>query len=212
MQDFGFAIGDAVGDGRGAEAAENHGMDGADASAGEHGDGQLGNHGHIDRDAIAGLHAEGMQHVGKLADAFVQFGESVLDGRAVFGFPHQRGFVSVFFEVAVEAVVGDVEFAADEPFGVGRVPFQNFFGSFEPVEEFGLFTPELFGIGCCSGVQFAVFLERADARLLAEFFWRRDGLLFQDMRVEFLHDGDSSVVPARRSAGANVVVWPPLRY
>ena len=57
-EDFGFAIGDAVGNGGGAESAEDHGVHGADAGAGEHGDGQLGNHGHIDRDAIAGLHAE----------------------------------------------------------------------------------------------------------------------------------------------------------
>ena len=33
-QEFGFAIGDAVGDGGGAESAEDHGMDGADPGAG----------------------------------------------------------------------------------------------------------------------------------------------------------------------------------
>ena len=103
--------------------------------------------------------------------------------------------------MTIEAVVGDVELAADEPFGVGRLPFESFLGGFEPVEQLGLFAPELFGIGCCSGVQFAVFLERADARVLAEFFWRRDRLLFQNVRIEFLHDGDSSVVRARGAMG-----------
>ena len=177
-QELGFAIGDAVGNGRGAEAAEDYGMHGADAGAGEHGDGQLGDHGHIDGDAIAGLDAERAEHVGELADAFVEFGEGVLDGGAVFGFPHQRGFVGVLFQVTVEAVVGDVELAADEPFGVGRIPFENFFGSFEPVEELGLFAPEGFGIGCGGGVHFTVILERANTRLFAELFGRRDGLLF----------------------------------
>ena len=79
MRSFGFAVGDAVGNSRGAEAAEDHGMHGADAGAGEHRDGQLGDHGHIDRNAIARLDAKREEHVGELADALVQFGESVLD-------------------------------------------------------------------------------------------------------------------------------------
>src|SRR5208282_1740431 len=47
-QDFGFAIGDAVRESDGAETAEDHGVHGADARAGEYGDGQLRDHGHVD--------------------------------------------------------------------------------------------------------------------------------------------------------------------
>src|SRR5271170_1519611 len=159
-EDFGFAIGDAVGDGGGAEAAENHGMHGTHARAAEHGDGEFRHHGHVDGDAVAGLDAEGAEDVAKFADAFVEFGESELNGGAVFGFPHERGLIGILFQMAVEAVVGDVELTAYEPFGVGRVPVQDFFGRLEPVEEFGLFAPEGFGIGCGGGVHFAVVFER----------------------------------------------------
>ena len=38
-EDFGLAVGDTVGHGGGAEAAEDDGVHGADARAGEHGDG-----------------------------------------------------------------------------------------------------------------------------------------------------------------------------
>jgi hypothetical protein len=48
---------DALGQfGRG-EAAEDHGMDGAEAGAGEHGDGGLGDHRHVDHHAVAAADA-----------------------------------------------------------------------------------------------------------------------------------------------------------
>ena len=124
-----FAVGDAVGEGGGAEAAENHGMYGADARAAEHGDGQLGDHGHVDGDAVTGLDAERLERIGEAADAFVQLRVGELDGGAVLGFPQERGLIGVFFEMAVEAVVGDVELAADEPFRVGRIPVEDLLGA-----------------------------------------------------------------------------------
>ena len=62
----------AVGDGVGAEAAEDDGVHRADAGTGEHGDGQLGDHRHVDGDAVAGLDAQSFEHVGELADFAVQ--------------------------------------------------------------------------------------------------------------------------------------------
>ena len=38
-----------------AESAEDHGMNHAEARAGQHGDGQLGNHRHVNGDAVAGI-------------------------------------------------------------------------------------------------------------------------------------------------------------
>ena len=55
-----------------AVAAKDDGVDGADASAGQHGHHQLGHHGHVDGDTVALLDALGLQHVGKLAHLLVQ--------------------------------------------------------------------------------------------------------------------------------------------
>ena len=48
-----LAIGDAAGKRVRREAAEHHGMNGADPRAGEHGVGRLGDHRQIDGDAVA---------------------------------------------------------------------------------------------------------------------------------------------------------------
>ena len=55
----------AVGDGVGSESAENDGVDGADARAGQHGDGQFRRHAHVDRHTIALLDAQCLQAVGE---------------------------------------------------------------------------------------------------------------------------------------------------
>ncbi len=46
----------------------------------------------------------------------------------------------------VEAVVRDVELAADEPLGVGRLPLQHRVPGLEPVELFGPPGPECLGV------------------------------------------------------------------
>ena len=56
---------DAIAQRFGAEPAEDDAVDGADARAGEHRDGQLGHERHVDGDAIALLDAERLQNVGK---------------------------------------------------------------------------------------------------------------------------------------------------
>ena len=60
--------------------------------------------------------------------------------------------------MAIEAIVSDVELAADEPFGERFFPLQHFFEWLEPNEfVFGLFAPELFGRTDGFIVEFAVF-------------------------------------------------------
>ena len=47
------------------ESAEYHGVNGADAGAGEHGKGGLGHHRHVDTDAVAFAYAAGSQGIGE---------------------------------------------------------------------------------------------------------------------------------------------------
>ena len=70
--ELGLGVVVAVGDGVGAEAAEDDRMRRADAGAGQHGDGQLGDHRHVDGDAVARLDAELLEDVGELADLAMQ--------------------------------------------------------------------------------------------------------------------------------------------
>ncbi len=51
--------------GRRAESTEHDGVNGADASTGEHGDGQFGNHRHVDRHPIAALDPPSLQGIGE---------------------------------------------------------------------------------------------------------------------------------------------------
>ncbi len=118
-EDFAAGIGGAEAAGFAAEAAEDDGVDYAKTRAGQHGDGELRDHGHVDGDAVAGFEfGEVAEHGGDFVDAAVEFLEGEDDGGFVFWFgdEDQRGFISVLGEVAVDAVVAGVEFAADEPF------------------------------------------------------------------------------------------------
>ena len=63
---------DAVGDGVRGESAEDDGMDGADAGAGEQRDGELGRHAHVDGDAVAAFDAETLEDVGEALDLRVE--------------------------------------------------------------------------------------------------------------------------------------------
>src|SRR2546430_1076003 len=119
-----------------AESPEDDGMNNAEAGAGEHRDGKLGNHRHVNGDAVAGFEAaEIAEHGGGFVYANVKLaiGEDLWG--FVFGFrdKDEGGFVFVLGEMAVDAVVRGVEFAADEPFperrggGVQRFFFLFFF-------------------------------------------------------------------------------------
>ena len=70
--DVRLAILDAAGERVRREAAEHHGMDGADARAGEHGVGRFRNHRQVDGDAIAFLDVAVAQDIGEAADLVVQ--------------------------------------------------------------------------------------------------------------------------------------------
>ena len=146
----------------GAEAAEHHTVRRADAVAGVHGDDQLRHHAHIKADAVAFFDAEFFEHVGELVDLapHVAIGQHALVARLAF--PDDRRFVfAPAIDVAIEAIVGRVELAADEPLCPRRVPLQNFFPRLEPMQLFGGFGPEGLRI-FARGVEHAALLMLAD--------------------------------------------------
>ncbi len=106
------------------EAAEDDRVDDAEPRAGEHRDRQLGHHRHVDRDAVARLQAaEVPEKRGELVHAGVEL--LVRDRLRVLVFrlgdEDEGRLVLVLREMAVDAVVGGVELAADEPFPERRV-------------------------------------------------------------------------------------------
>jgi hypothetical protein len=82
---------DAVGDGVGGESAEDDRVHGADARAGEQGDGQLRRHAHVDGHAVAFLDAERLEGVGELLHFDVQLGVGEAANLARLAFPDERG-------------------------------------------------------------------------------------------------------------------------
>ena len=62
------AVVDAAGEAVGREAAEDDGVDGADAGAGEHRDRGFRDHRQVDGDAVASRDAEALQDIGEAAD------------------------------------------------------------------------------------------------------------------------------------------------
>ena len=111
---------------------------GADASAGEHGDRQLGDHRHVDGDAVALRDAEPLEDVGEPLHVAVQVGVGDRAGVAGLALPVVGDLVAVAgLDVAVDGVVTDVELAADEPLGEGQLPVADGVPLLEPVEEVG---------------------------------------------------------------------------
>ena len=156
----------------GRESAEHDAMNDAEPRAGEHGDGQLGDHRHVNDGAVAGFVAARLQHAGEADHQAMQFliGEgSLLAGLA---FPENRDFVFARGgQVAVQAVVRDVEFRTGEPAREGRVPFEHFGPLLEPVDlAFGDFTPECFRILFGAAVEVEVTFHALDVGFADEVF------------------------------------------
>ena len=147
----GVAILDAAHQALRREAAEHHGMDGADAGAGQHGIGRLGDHRHVDGDAVALLDATGLQHIGEAADILMHLGvgDVLLLVRAV-AFPDDRGLVAAGGEMAVDAIDADVERAVIEPADMhlaGKIDVLDLAVGLHPVDALALLAPETFGVG-----------------------------------------------------------------
>jgi hypothetical protein len=182
-------VSNAVGDGVGGESAEDDGVDGADAGAGEKSDGELGRHAHVDGDAIALLDAEGFEGAGEALNFGVQFGVGEAANLAGFAFPDERGLLGALaagfgIDVAIEAVVAQVEFAADEPLGPGQIPLEDLVPGLEPVQLAGHAGPECLGIVNGLLVEGFVFGERADVGPGAELRRRGKHAVFAQRGVD----------------------------
>ena len=149
LRDDGHTTGvvDAVGDGVGGESAEDDGVHGANARAGEQSDGQLGRHAHVDGYAIALLDAERLERVGEFLHFDVQLGVGEAADFAWLALPDERGFVGARAErMAIDAVVAEIELAANEPLGPGKFPFKHLVPRLEPMQLAGRLRPEFFGV------------------------------------------------------------------
>ena len=139
------AIGDPIANALGAEAAEDHRVHRADPRAGQHGDRRFRNRRHIDDDAVAFADSVSLQDVREAADIAMQLlvGQRAFFAR--FAFPEDRRLVSVRpVEMPVEAILGDVQFPADEPFRERRLPFEHLFPRLLPDQLVGLRAPRIF--------------------------------------------------------------------
>ena len=88
-------------------------------------------------------------------------------------------------QIAIEAVVGDVRFSADEPLSERFFPNQRLLEWLEPMQLFaGEIGPELRWIGGGFVPKLLVFFERLDAGALGERFRRREEPLFVHYRIE----------------------------
>ena len=146
---LGLGVVHPVDDRVGREAAEDHRVRRADAGAGQHRHRQLGDHRHVDGDPVALGHAEARQRVGEPAHLVVEVGVGDRAGVARLALPVVGDLVApAGLDVAVEAVVADVERAADEPPGEGQVPLEHRVEVVEPGEQLaGLAGPEGLGVG-----------------------------------------------------------------
>ena len=120
--------------------------------AGEHRDDGLGNHRHVDGHAIAGDQADLDEVVRGLAHLGEQLAVGEVAGVARLADPVDRHPVAVALEdMTVDAVVCDVEFAADKPLGERRAgPVEDVGEVGVPVQSAGLLGPERepVGLGC----------------------------------------------------------------
>ncbi len=150
--EFRVAVDDASGEAIGRKSTEHHRMDSADAGAGEHRIGSFRDHRQVDGDAVALLDAVRLHHVGETADALMQLpvGDLGIDGR-IIAFPDDGDLIAARFEMAIDAVGGDVEGAVLVPFDrdvVGcKAGILHPRIGLDPVDAAAVLAPESFRIG-----------------------------------------------------------------
>ena len=154
---FGLGILDAGLERRGREPREHHAVHRAQPGARQHRDDRLGHHRHVDRHPVTGPQAEVGQRVGGAAHLVLEFG--VGDRAGVvhrLTDPVDRHAVAVAgLDVAVDAVVRDVELAADEPLGERGIRPVEYVGERGvPGQPVGLLGPE------CQPVRLGLLVER----------------------------------------------------
>src|SRR6218665_1525704 len=111
-----FGVVNARGKTFGAEAAEDHRMDGTDTRHGEHSDDRLRDEWEVDRDSVAPRNSEGAEGVGGAFPRGRELGITVASRTPGFALEMQGNPVAVACcDVTVEAVDRDIERAIVEP-------------------------------------------------------------------------------------------------
>ena len=180
----------AVHDGFGRKATEHDGMHGSDAGTGQHGDSRLRHHGHVDQYAIPGLDAVCLQYVREAADLPVELlvGKNPLVAR--FSFPDDGSLVpAAVGQVAVHAVLTDVETGSGEPFRKGGLPLEDLLPALLPVQFPGLPRPEDGGLLDRLLVHPPVLCHAGNAGLLGEFLRGFEDSFFDEMAFNLLAHG-----------------------
>ena len=139
----------AIPNGLGAEPAEDHRVRCPDSSAGEHRHGQLRDHRHVDPDPVAPLDPELLERVGEAADPGEQLGVGDRSRVALLTLEVVGDLLALSgLDVAVQAVVGDVQLTTDEPLGEGKIPFEHRVERPVPADVLlRLLSPEALGVG-----------------------------------------------------------------
>ena len=106
---------------------------------------------------------------------------------ARFAFPDKgRLVLSPGRQVAVEAVIRDIDLAADKPLGKWSIPLKHRVPFFEPIQLSCLLSPKSLRVGLGLGVELFVFGEALDVSFRRKFRRRREDAVFVQCRF----DGD----------------------
>jgi hypothetical protein len=178
------AIEDAVPDALGAETTEDNGVDRADPCASEHGDGSFRHHRHVNDHAMELAIGEG---------ALFVFGLTLPDDR---GFILARGA-----EMAVEAVLRDVEFSAHEPFRVRFFPIEDLFPFRLPLQFGGFASEKLLRLVDALFPELAILFHRADAGFLGKLPAGLEDAFLDEMGLDVLAHGRAGEKWARLLTG-----------
>ncbi len=192
-----FCVVDAVDQCVCCKTAEDDGVDGTDACAGQEGNGELRDHAHVNGDAVAFADALLFEDIGELLYFGVELteGESadfaVAVGSGGFSFPEDGDVVALISEgMAIDTVVAEIQLAACEPGGVRKLPVENLAPGCKPVKFMRSLCPETFRVLNGAGVQGFVSFHAADARFLGEGGrrWKNAVLPKHGTEVSFLLD------------------------
>src|SRR6267142_4673485 len=171
----------------------------ADARTREHRDGDLRHHPQVDRDAIAALHAQVLAYIREPVHEPEELtvGELAYLARLGFPLPDEGDLVGpTAAHVAVEAVHGGVERAAQEPLGMRRLPLEHFVPGPEPLELARPVRPIAFAV--LSGpVVRSVVLHMGRAR---EAGRGGEAALLVEQRVDAIFHADKVRAPSGRGS------------
>ncbi len=170
---------DAIDDGVGGKSAEDDGVDGANASTGQNGNGEFRRHAHVDGDAIALLDSKAFQSIRKSLDLGKEIAIGETPNFARLAFPQDGRLVGTsIFDVPIDAVVAEIELASDKPLRPRQIPVQHLLPGREPVQFAGDLAPEGVRIGNGALVHLLVFGEALDVRALRKLLRRGKNAVF----------------------------------